>query len=189
MTHEIKYGSYVKEQCCVDCDHAGKYKDLGGLVPPLPLTVCPKCGGRLANTLGRWKYSEEPVSWWEALGSGRRTKIIKHGFERGRELSATKRHKNYEAQYTKPKMSGAEVVTAAYLEEFNTYCADVMGYDVKQQTLPDGYNPYYNLYELADVVEELINLTGKYPKDDILNSDSGTARVWADYVTSTMEKE
>jgi len=86
-------------------------------------------------------------------------------------------------------MSGAEVVTAAYLEEFNTYCADVMGYDVKQQTLPDGYNPYYNLYELADVVEELINLTGKYPKDDILNSDSGTARVWADYVTSTMEKE
>lgn len=75
-------------------------------------------------------------------------------------------------------------------KEFNDYCADVVGYErgVKDED-GDAYNPYYNLHQVAAVVEELINLTGKYPEGDIMDSDASAWKIWHDFVISTMPEE
>lgn len=76
---------------------------------------------------------------------------------------------------------------AGTIDKFNNYCADVMGYEYGgEDENGDAYNPYYNLYQVAAVVQELINRTGEYPECEVFGSGASTWRIWHDYVISTM---
>jgi len=73
------------------------------------------------------------------------------------------------------------------IDKFNDYCADVMGYEHGFKDKDgDAYNPYYNLYQVAAVVQELINLTGIYPECEVFGSGASTWRIWHDYIIATM---
>jgi len=78
-------------------------------------------------------------------------------------------------------------MNADTIDKFNNYCADVMGYphDYKNDE-GDAYNPYYNLYQVAAVVQELVNLTGKYPECEVFGSGASTWKIWHNFVISTM---
>ncbi len=76
------------------------------------------------------------------------------------------------------------------IKKFNLYCAEVMGYDGTDLIKDDAvYDPYYNIYQLAAVVEELINLTGKHPAALLGSTTHTTWRVWSNYVINTMLDE
>ena len=80
---KIKYGKYIEELCCVDCDYAGRYQSMGNLAPPMPLSVCPDCGSQLKPAVGRWRYTEKKRGWWRdyLIGFGS-IETIYHGFEK-----------------------------------------------------------------------------------------------------------
>lgn len=80
-----KYGNYIREECCVDCDYVYDVTKLvGANMQPIPFEICPECGGELELIIGRWKYTERKT--W--LG---KTITNWYGFEKGR--NAADKHK------------------------------------------------------------------------------------------------
>jgi len=73
---KIQYGQYIEEDCCEDCDFAGRYNRDG---KPIQRNICPECGGQLKFVVGRWMYTKKH-SWWGDY----RTETLYHGFLRGR---------------------------------------------------------------------------------------------------------
>lgn len=84
---ELKYGSYINELCCDDCNYAGEY-NTGGWCPLEPVQVCPDCGGKLSRQIGRWLYTETKSHWWNELFVGYGTKTVYHNFVKGRECES-----------------------------------------------------------------------------------------------------
>ena len=80
-----KYGRYMEEDCCTKCEYAGGYLSMGShsIVPPMPISICPDCGGKLSPIIGRWYYSVK-ITWW-----GMEREMIKHSFVRGEEVLGT----------------------------------------------------------------------------------------------------
>ena len=75
---EIKYGNYLSEECCVDCDYVfdiAKYARDN--LQAIHFKICPDCGGELEFVIGRWKFSEHRT-WYGKLVTNY------HGFEKGR---------------------------------------------------------------------------------------------------------
>ena len=85
---KVKYGDYIKELCCDDCEYAGQYKQ-DGWCPLEPVSICPDCGGELSEHIGRWRYSETPERWWKHFPFVYFTgvKTTYHGFEKGRKVA------------------------------------------------------------------------------------------------------
>ena len=65
-----KYGDYIEEKCCEDCNHVGGYQEGNRFCPPRPFKVCPDCGGQLITTVGRWIYAESKTSTWRQFFAG-----------------------------------------------------------------------------------------------------------------------
>jgi len=72
-----KLGRFLEEECCTKCEYAGGDWPMGYNFPPMPISICPECGGKLTRLIGRWNYSVK-VSWW-----GMEREVIKHNFVRG----------------------------------------------------------------------------------------------------------
>jgi len=85
---KIQYNDYIQEKCCEHCDYAGKYKKMPAGLPPMPVSICPECGGKLITMVGRWMYTVIPLGLWDTFNTGSRTKTVYHGFARGRECEA-----------------------------------------------------------------------------------------------------
>lgn len=184
MKDDMKYGIYMKELCCEDCDYAGGEMKMG-FGPPMPVSICPDCGGELAEFIGRWKYTETKVPWWGYFFVGYDSETIYHGFEKGR---VVKKIKNLSKTTINNSLNAAQKkVPEEFRKEFNDYCAAVMGYE-KDMVDADGdvYDPYYNLHQCAGVIGELINLTGRHPEASIHDANSSTWSTWHDFVISTM---
>ncbi len=76
---KLKYGKYINEMCCVACDYAGEYKIMGPRLPPMPISICPDCGGALKKEVGRWMYTVIESPWWAIFGEDETTY---HGFQK-----------------------------------------------------------------------------------------------------------
>lgn len=180
----MKYGIYVNELCCEDCDYAGAERNGAHNFPAILVEVCPDCGGELKEYVGRWKYTETKVSWWSRYFIGCDSKIVYHGFEKGR----VKEIKNLSEATKKNCIKDLpQKGTKEFQKEFNDYCAIVMGYETDMVDEDgDVYDPYFNLHQCAAVVGELINLTGRHPEASIHDANSSTWSTWHDFVISTM---
>jgi hypothetical protein len=69
---DYEYGDYTLAQCCTECGYANNH-------PDFEVRVCPKCGGDVEMTRGRWKYIEIKNPWWAVvLGMGYIERTEKH---------------------------------------------------------------------------------------------------------------
>jgi hypothetical protein len=90
-------------------------------------------------------------------------------------------------------------------QEFNKYCADVMGYKIDtsypelfvyfpDEAMPRLYSPYNDLNQMSEVVEKLLSNDqtyysgGQFPNKHMVSRD-GFKQAFRDFIISTMEKE
>jgi len=79
QTTDILYTRFTKAPCCRECGYTHNTID----EMELEHNICPKCGGCLNLTIGRWMYTEVGRPWYDFLFIGW-TRRIYHGFLRGR---------------------------------------------------------------------------------------------------------
>lgn len=49
------YSDYKEERVCDDCGHAPH---------DIRYRICPKCGGKLTEQVGRWIITKNSYPWW-----------------------------------------------------------------------------------------------------------------------------